>query len=174
MIAALRADMERYRSAGGWQRNLGFYVGAVFRVGSALHRLPLGPARAPLLVAYKAAAAPLQLLRKVEIPARTPIGAGLHLPRPYDIVLPPTVEIGRGCTLHQGVTLGLGPIPGVPKLGDDVCLMPGARVLGGVKIGDGVVIGANAVVTKDVPAGVVIASPPGTVASRGAGTAEPE
>jgi serine O-acetyltransferase len=80
--------------------------------------------------------------------------------------MPPTVEIGPGCTLHQGVTLGLGPKPGLPRLGRNVTVMPGARVLGGVTLGDGVEVGANAVVTKDVPAGVVVASPVPRVSPR--------
>jgi serine O-acetyltransferase len=50
-------------------------------------------------------------------------------------------------------------VPGVPQLGADVTIHQGAKVLGGVRLGDGVVISANAVVTKDVPAGVVIQSP---------------
>ncbi len=155
----LRADMDRYRELGGWRRRLGFWVGATYRVGAHLHRLRPRAARLPVLAGYKAAVLPFQLFRKVEISARTPIGEGLCMPHPYGIVMPPDVEIGPGCTLHAGTTLGLGPVPGVPKLGANVTLMPGAKVLGGVTLGDGVVVGANAVVTKDVPAGFEIRSP---------------
>jgi serine O-acetyltransferase len=166
MWRTLRADMRRYGDRGGWYRNLGFWVGAAHRTGSALHRIGPAPMRIPLLAAYKVAVLPFQLFRKVELPARTPIGEGLLLPNPYAIILPPTVEIGPGCTIHQQVTLGLGPVPGVPRLGPNVRLMPGAKVLGGVTVGADVEVGANVVVTKDVPAGAVIASPVARVRPR--------
>lgn len=159
LLGDLRADVERYRERGGWATSLGFWVGAAYRAGSRMHRVRSLPVRLPMLAVYKAAVLPIQLFRKVEIPARTPIGEGLCLPKPYGIVMPPNVRIGPRCTLHAGATLGLGPVPGVPRLGADVTIHAGAKVLGGVTLGDGVVVSANAVVTKDVPAGVVIQSP---------------
>ena len=175
LLRDLRADVERYRDHGGWARSLGFWVGAAYRAGARLHRVRPAPVRVPLLAVYKVAVLPIQLFRKVEIPSRTPIGGGLCLPKPYGIVMPHEVQIGPRCTLHAGTTLGLGPIPGVPRLGADVTLHPGAKVLGGVTLGDGVVVGANAVVTKDVPAGVVIQSPIPRVRRAGdAGPAEGE
>jgi len=167
MLRELRADMARYRGTGGWPGSLGFWVGATQRVGAAMYRVRPTPLRLSLLAGYKAVALPFQMFRKVEIPARTPVGEGLYLPNPYGIIMPHTVEIGPACTIHPGVTLGLGPVPGVPRLGRGVVLMPGAKVLGGVTLGDGVVVETNAVVTKDVPDGVTIASPVSRVRSRG-------
>lgn len=167
LLRAIGADLARYRDLGGGHRRLGFWVGAAYRVGAALHATPSWALGVPLLAGYKALVLPIQLFRKVEIPARTPIGEGLCLPNPYGIVMPPTVEIGPGCTIHGSVTLGLGPVPGVPRLGRDVTLMPGAKVLGGVRVGDGVIVGANAVVTKDVPPGIVIQSPMPRVSRHG-------
>lgn len=166
LLDDLRTDTERYRGRGGWARQLGFWVGAAQRLGASFHGIRHAPLRLPLLAGYKVAVLPFQVFCKVELPARTPIGAGLFLPHPHGIVMPHEVEIGGGCTLWSGVTLGLGPVPGVPRLGDGVTLMPGAKVLGGVEVGDGVVVGANAVVTKDVPAGVVIQSPAARVEPR--------
>ncbi len=88
-----------------------------------------------------------------DIPLNTQrLGGGLLLPHPQGVVIHPGVEIGPNCLVLQQVTLGTGPKPGVPKLGGHVDVGAGAKILGGVVIGDHAVIGANAVVISDVPA----------------------
>ena len=79
------------------------------------------------------------------------IDAGLCLMHSVGIVIGPEVRIGRNVRIYQGVTLGDGSRPGQPTIGDDVVIGAGAAILGGVTIGDRVFIGANAVVTHDVP-----------------------
>lgn len=83
------------------------------------------------------------------------LAGGLLLPHPQGIVIHPEVRVGPNCTLFQQVTLGGGPRPGFPVLGGAVDVGPGAKILGGVHIGDGARIGANAVVLEDVPAGAI-------------------
>lgn len=90
-----------------------------------------------------------------DIPLNTQIGGGLLLPHPNGVVVHPEAQIGPNCLLFQQVTLGTGPRDGLPKLGAHVDVGPGAKILGGVTIGDGAVIGANAVVIEDVPANAV-------------------
>jgi serine O-acetyltransferase len=80
------------------------------------------------------------------------IGPGLLIMHSVGIVIGPDVCAGRDLTLYQNVTLGDGSRPGQPTLGDSVTLGAGAAVLGPITIGDGARVGANAVVTKDVPA----------------------
>jgi serine acetyltransferase/thymidylate kinase len=82
----------------------------------------------------------------------------LHLPHPYGIVIHPQAVIGQRVTVMQQATIGgkdrsekVAPI-----IGDDVYVGAGARVLGDVRIGRGAVIGANAVVTRDIPAGATV------------------
>lgn len=88
------------------------------------------------------------------------IGGGLLIPHPNGVVVHPEAAIGPNCLLFQQVTLGTGPKPGVPRLGGHVDVGPGAKILGGVIIGDHAVIGANAVVLDDVPAcGVAVGVP---------------
>ena len=99
-----------------------------------------------------------------DIPVNTnAIGGGLLMPHPNGVVVHPDVEIGPNCTLFQQVTLGTGPKPGVPRLGGHVDVGPGARVLGGVVIGEGAVIGANSVVLSDIPPGGVAVGIPAVV-----------
>lgn len=88
------------------------------------------------------------------------IAGGLLLPHPNGVVVHPEAVIGPNCLLFQQVTLGTGPKPGVPRLGGNVDVGPGAKILGGVTIGDHAVIGANAVVVSDVPAGAVAVGVP--------------
>jgi serine acetyltransferase len=78
----------------------------------------------------------------------------LYLPHPYGIVIHSKTQIGRGVTVMQQVTLG-GKDFGrnvAPTIHDNAYIGAGARVLGDVTIGEGAVVGANAVVTRDVPA----------------------
>ncbi len=77
----------------------------------------------------------------------------LLLPHPYGIVVHSQTQLGRGVTLMQGVTLGGKDMDHnvAPVIGNDVYIGAGACVLGGVTIGDGAIVGANAVVTRDIP-----------------------
>lgn len=75
-------------------------------------------------------------------------------------------KIGKNCWINQQVTLGGGPRPGFPTLGDDVRIAPGAKVLGAVRIGDRSIVGANAVVTKDVPPDVTVVGVPAYIMRR--------
>lgn len=61
-------------------------------------------------------------------------------------------HIGSHCWINHGVTIGYTNRTDRPVLGDHVRVGPGAVILGRVTIGDGTVVGANAVIVKDVPA----------------------
>lgn len=95
------------------------------------------------------------------------IGGGLLLPHPNGVVIHPQARIGPNCLLFQQVTLGTGPKPGTPRLGGHVDVGAGAKILGGVVIGDHAVIGANAVVVSDVPAWSVAVGVPAVVKTSG-------
>ena len=71
--------------------------------------------------------------------------------------------MGPHCQLLHQVTLGTGPLPGVPRLGSHVFVGAGAKILGGVTIGDYAVIGANAVVIQDVPPGATAVGVPAEI-----------
>ena len=78
------------------------------------------------------------------------------------IVVNKDARIGRNCRIHVGVNIG-GYNDGVPKIGDDVYIGPGAKIFGGITIGNNVSIGANAVVNKSFPDNVVVAGIPAKI-----------
>ena len=86
-----------------------------------------------------------------DIPLTCQIGGGLLIPHPNGIVIHPDAAIGVNCLIFQQVTLGTRSEPGAPSIGGHVDIGAGAKILGPVRIGDHARIGANAVVTKDVP-----------------------
>ena len=89
------------------------------------------------------------------------IGEGLYISHFTGIFIHPSVSMGRNCNLNQGVTIGR-KVSGSrgPRIGNEVYFGPGSKVIGDIEIGDCVVIGANAVVTKNVRSYTVIAGVP--------------
>ena len=73
-------------------------------------------------------------------------------------------KIGKHVLIFQGVTIGSGT-GGIPTIGDNVVICSGAKVIGGIHVGSNVIIGANSVVTHDVPDGAVVVGIPGKVKS---------
>lgn len=87
------------------------------------------------------------------------VGGGLVIAHLNGIVIAPQSHVGEDCVFYQQVTLGINGRKSLdvgPQVGDRVSFGAGSKVIGPVKIGDDVEIGANAVVTKDVPAGSTV------------------
>jgi serine O-acetyltransferase len=166
MLDDLRRDSARYAHLGGWARSPGFWVGAIYRFGVWSHGLPTILLRLPLVTLYRLVKLPWRILLNVYIPPTARIGPGLCLIHPNNILVAPGVVIGENCLLFHEVTLGTGPIDGVPVLGNNVDVYVGARILGGLQIGDSSMIGANCVVTKNVPPESVVVAPPARVLPR--------
>lgn len=99
------------------------------------------------------------VVTQADIPVTARIGGGLLLPHPNGVVIHPEAEIGPNCLIFQQVTVGAAR-GGVPRIGGHVDIGAGAKVIGPVVVGDHAVIGANAVVTRDVPADRVAAGIP--------------
>ena len=106
----------------------------------------------------------------IDIPPNTDIGPGLYIGHLGDVVVNGKVRIGRNCNLSPWVVIGAanrGKRRGVPTIGNNVYIAPGAKLVGNITIGDNVAIGANAVVLDDLPDNAVAAGNPATVLSYG-------
>lgn len=102
----------------------------------------------------------------VEIHPSAKIGTGFFIDHGMGVVIGETAEIGDYVTLFQGVTLGgTGKERGKrhPTLGNHVVVGAGAKILGGITIGDNVKIGANSVVLKNVAANSTVIGVPARV-----------
>lgn len=102
------------------------------------------------------------------IPYDTPIGLGFYIGHCGDIHFNARAQVGHNCNISQGVTLGQanrGGNKGYPTIGNGVYIGPGAKIVGAVRVGNNVAIGANCVVTKDVPDNAVVVGIPGRVIS---------
>lgn len=131
------------------------------RLAHCFYRLKLGPVgKALSLLNF--------FLFGIEIAVRCPIGKGLFLPHTQGTVIG-AYAIGENATIFQGVTLGAREVDfsyqesSRPTVGDDVTIGSGAKVLGGLTLGSGSRIGANAVVLASVPTNSVAVGIPARV-----------
>ncbi|CAB0732238.1 serine O-acetyltransferase [Corynebacterium diphtheriae] len=142
----------------------GFHAIWSHRIAHALWQKNLkGPAR--ILAQFT------RFLTGVEIHPGATIGRRFFIDHGMGIVIGETAEIGDGVMLYHGVTLGgqvLTQTKRHPTVEDDVVIGAGAKVLGPITIGKGSAIGANAVVTKDVPANHIAVGIPASNRPRGA------
>lgn len=105
----------------------------------------------------------------ISIPFTTDIGSGFYIGHFGGIVVNWRSVIGKNCNISHGVTLGQanrGNRKGYPTLGDNVYLGPGSKIIGAVKIGNNVAVGANCVVTKNIPDNSVVVGIPGKIISQ--------
>jgi serine O-acetyltransferase len=103
----------------------------------------------------------IEISTGISIPARCRIGKGFRIHHFGGIIFHPTVVLGEGCTLYQGVTIGdRGGTGGGAVIGNNVLIGAGAMIIGAIEIGDNCVVGANAVVTRNMPAGTTALGAP--------------
>jgi serine O-acetyltransferase len=95
----------------------------------------------------------------MEISPGTNIKGGFYIAHPVGSVIF-AKRIGSNCTIIHGVTIGMRNEWEFPDIGDNVFIGAGARILGGIRVGNNAVIGANAVVIHDVPDGVTVVGIP--------------
>lgn len=150
-----------------WLWNADFRVVACYRFDRAVrryqaeHRIVGLPARVFAAVWRRR----VMNIHHADIDHRAQIGPGLFLMHHTGVFVGPAT-IGDNCVLHHNVTIGQRVASGdhgVPRLGDDVWIGPGATITGDVTIGDGATISAGSVVSRDVPARALVAGNPGRV-----------
>jgi serine O-acetyltransferase len=104
-----------------------------------------------------------------DIAVNTKIGKGFFIGHFGNVVVSPKAIIGDYCNLSQGVTIGrisVGSKMGAPKVGNKVWFGTGCIVVGGITIGDNVLIGPGAFVNFDVPSNSIVIGNPGKIISK--------
>lgn len=143
----------------------GFRAIAVYRIGHWIHVRREGILRN---IAFRFYLIMYRYVRNqygIELPATASVGRRLLLGHQSGIVIHPYAVIGDDCMIRQNVTIGSATPDRVfqeaPKLGNGVQVGAGAVIVGKVTIGDGARIGPTAVVLTNVPAGAsVFVAPP--------------
>lgn len=162
-LVMLRSDLLRYPK-NAFLREQSIWAIALYRMGQAMDAWPEGAARRVVEPIYWLAFRIVETLTGCSFSKGVQIGPGLRIHHFGGIFIHNNVQIGRNCTLRQGVTLGnRHPGGGVPSVGDDVEFGAYAQVLGAVKIGNRAKIGAMAVVVRDVPEGATVVGIPARV-----------
>jgi serine O-acetyltransferase len=166
ILADLRAPLERDPAARGWLDVALSYPGFHALVA---HRLihPLHRAGIPILPRFLANVA--RFLTQIEIHPAAKIGKGIFIDHGSGVVIGETSQIGDGCTIYQGVTLGgtsLSHGKRHPTLGRNVTIGVNASVLGAIVIGDNAKVGGGSVVVKDVPANATVVGVPARVVAQ--------
>jgi serine O-acetyltransferase len=100
----------------------------------------------------------------IDISLNADIGPGFKIEHFGCIFINGQAKIGMRCSVLQGVTLG-NYIGGAPILNNFVFMGPGSKVIGAVHIGDNAIVGANAVVTTNIPKNAVVVGIPGRIIS---------
>jgi putative colanic acid biosynthesis acetyltransferase WcaB len=154
-----------------WEANRGNSKGrlvlVLFRLAQACRELPhpWWLLTIPYLAFYRLT---VEWSLGIELRFKTKVGPGLRLYHGMGLVIHEGTVLGAGCVLRQNTTIGNKAAgteadDACPMIGDGVDIGANAVVLGPISVGDGAVIGAGSVVVKDVPPGAVVVGNPARV-----------
>ncbi len=150
MFDNLREDWRTY------ERDLarqGLWVMAVYRFGRWRYGIQNRWLRLPFSILYKILKLLSQILTGIDLPCEVTVGRRFKIEHFGDIIISGDTVFGDDVVIRNGVTVGLKRTHerGAPVIGNRVDIGAGAKILGAIRIGDDVAIGANAVVLQDVP-----------------------
>jgi serine O-acetyltransferase len=146
----IRADFRAHDRKIGAQ---GFWVMLVYRYGRWRYTVRPGWLRKIFSLLYHVLFKGVQILTGIELPCEVEVGDNFVIDHFGGIVISGYARFGANCRIRNGVVVGLKNVdePIAPIFGDNVDIGAGAKVLGAIRIGNNVRIGANAVVLCDVP-----------------------
>jgi serine O-acetyltransferase len=150
MFINISDDLRAYKGDWGAQ---GFWVMVVYRFGRWRYQVRPALIRKFLSIIYKILFKLVQILTGIELPCEVQVGRNFVIDHFGGIVISGYAKFGDNCRIRNGVVVGLKNIENkvAPIIGDNVDIGAGAKLLGEIKIGNNVMIGANAVVITDVP-----------------------
>jgi serine O-acetyltransferase len=146
---------------------LGTLAVVVYRLGAWCMSRPLGFLLRPVYWVLKQLSV---WLTGVDVDPRTPIGRGFVIHN-FSTIIIQAAAVGENFTVNQGVSVGPDwRANGLPRIGNNVFLGSGAKVLGNIELGNNVVVAANALVERPVPDNCTVVGVPARVISRDAGS----
>lgn len=147
----------------------GLWALIVYRFGRWRYTIRWRWARIPFSFLYKLIKPMSEILTGIELPCEVTLGSRFRIDHFGGIVISGDAVFGDDCVIRNGVTVGLKNTGqrGAPTLGNRVDIGAGAKILGPIKIGDDVLIGANAVVITDVPSNSIAVGVPARIRPRG-------
>ena len=164
----IRSDYEAWREATGPVQALsqeGLWVTVIYRIRHRLNADPPVPGRLVFRALLYPLAKFLKLLVGASLNPAGIIGPRFRLVHGGSVFLGGKMVMGSDCRVFHEVTIGPSALNSMdyPVIGDRVWIFPGAKIIGGITVGDDAVIGANSVVTRDVPPATVVAGNPARV-----------
>jgi serine O-acetyltransferase len=165
MFENIRSDFRAHDRNWGAQ---GFWVMIVYRFGRWRYGVRPPILRKLLSFAYKFFYKMIQIVTGIEFPCEVIVGNNFTIDHFGGIIVSGYATFGDNCRIRNGVTIGLRRIDekAAPAIGNNVDIGAGAKLLGPIKVGDNVIIGANAVVICDVPSNSVAVGVPATIKPR--------
>lgn len=132
--------------------NWGFWAMMVYRFGRWRYTIKSGLIRKPFSILYKLLFFYIKG-KGIEIPCEVDVGKNFRIDHQGGIVVSGYSKFGDNCVIRNGVTIGIARVEEkkAPIFGDNVDIGTGAKIIGDIKIGNNVKIGANAVVLKSIP-----------------------
>jgi serine O-acetyltransferase len=162
MFDNIRQDHRTY--CGHWGRQ-GFWVMVVYRFGRWRYTVRPAVVRKFFSMLYKILYKFIQIITGIELPCEVPVGRGFVIDHFGGIVISGYASFGDDCCIRNGVVVGLKnpDQPCAPRIGNNVDIGAGAKLMGDITIGNNVSIGANAVVTCDVPDNCIAVGVPAVI-----------
>jgi serine O-acetyltransferase len=162
MFEKLREDWDTYEHDITRQ---GLWVMAVYRLGCWRYTIRQRWLRVPFSVLYRFLHVINQILTGIELPCEVKLGRRFRIDHFGGIIISGDAQFGDDCVIRNGVTVGLRRTGhrGAPVFGDRVDVGAGAVIIGPIRIGNDVSIGANAVVLTDVPANCIAVGVPAKI-----------
>ncbi len=150
MFDNIRQDLTAH--GGDWGAQ-GFWALVIYRFGRWRYTVRPALLRKLLSLVYRILYKFVQIITGIELPCEVPIGRGFVIEHSGGIVVSGFASFGDNCRIRNGVVIGLARVqdPCAPQMGNDVDIGTGAKLLGNIRIGNRVRIGANAVVITDIP-----------------------
>jgi serine O-acetyltransferase len=165
MFDNIRADLRAYE--GDWSAQ-GFWVMLVYRFGRWRYGVRTTSLRKLFSMIYNALYKLVQILTGIKLPCETAVGRNFIIDHFGGVIVSGYATFGDSCRIRNGVVVGLRRTgeQTAPTIGNNVDIGSGAKLLGPIRIGDNVLIGANAVVLCDVPDNCIAAGVPAIVKPR--------